>query len=181
LVTNLLLIQFLAKNKNMKKIILAFAVIIISTLTIKAQENPTKKMLLSIGVEVGLPVGTAGIGSVYSFAIGGSLQGEYKVSPGFGLTLKAGYLDYLLKGGGKGSGFIPVLAGFRYHFTPQVYGAGQLGISFSTLSGGGSGLTYSPGIGFQLSQHADVLVRYEATYNSGLTIGNFGIRLAYNF
>lgn len=165
----------------MKKLILAMAVIAISTVTVQAQESVTKKTVFSIGLEAGLPVGTAGIGDLYSFAIGGSLQGEYLVSPDFGLTLKAGYLDYLIKGGGKGDGLIPVLAGFRYHFTPKVYGSGQLGISFSTVSGGGSAFTYAPGIGFQLSQHVDVLARYEATSNSGITIGNVGIRLDYGF
>jgi Outer membrane protein beta-barrel domain len=165
----------------MKKIILVITVATISALTARAQEGADKTAKFSAGVEAGFPVGTVGIGSLYSFAIGGSLEGEYYLSPDFGVTLKAGYIHYLIKGGGPGDGFVPVLAGFRYHFTSQVYLAGQLGISFSTISRGGSGFTYSPGIGLQLSKHADVLGRYEATYNSGLNIGNLGVRLAYDF
>jgi Outer membrane protein beta-barrel domain len=164
----------------MKKVILVVTVTI-SVLATKAQEGVDKKAKLSAGVEAGFPAGTVGIGSLYSFAIGGSLEGEYYLSPDFGVTLRAGYIHYLIKGGGPGDGFVPVLAGFRYHFTSQVYLAGQLGIAFSTISRGGSGFAYSPGIGLQLSKHADVLVRYEATYNSGLTIGNIGVRLAYDF
>lgn len=165
----------------MKKLILAIAVIAISTVTVQAQ-SVTKKTVLSVGAEAGFPVGSAGLGDVYSFAIGGSLQVEYLVSPDFGLTLKAGYLDYLAKGGGPGAiGFIPVLAGFKYHFNPKVYGSGQFGISFPTLSGGGSSFTYAPGVGFQVSQHVDLLARYEAASKSGFTYGNIGVRLAYSF
>src|SRR5450432_2346502 len=162
----------------MKKLIFAIAVMAISALGAHAQDV-TKKIVISVGVEGGFPVGSAGLGDVYSFAIGGSLQAEYIVSPDFGLTLKAGYLDYLAKGGLGDIGFIPVLVGFRYHFTPKVYASAQLGISFPTLNGGGSFFTYAPGIGFQLSRHVDLLARYEAASKSGFTYGNVGARLAY--
>jgi hypothetical protein len=164
----------------MKKLILAMVIISIPIAVIQAQ-SVTKKTIFSIGIEAGVPVGTAGINDIYSFAIGGSLQGEYLVSPDFGLTLKAGYLNYLGKNGIKGDGLIPILAGFRYHFTPKVYGSAQLGISLSTVSGGGSAFTYAPGIGFQLSKNVDVLARYEAAANNGVTVGNIGVRLAYSF
>ena len=164
----------------MKKLFLAIAIISIPMAVIQAQ-SVTKKAIFSIGVEAGLPVGTAGISDIYSFAIGGSLQGEYIVSPDFGLTLKAGYLNYSGKNGFPSDGMIPILAGFRYHFTPKVYGSGQLGISLSTASGGGSAFTYVPGIGFQLSKAVDVLARYEAASNNGVTVGNIGVRVAYSF
>jgi hypothetical protein len=73
------------------------------------------------------------------------------------------------------------LAGFKYHFTPKVYGSGQLGITLSIDSPGGSAFTYAPGIGFQVSHHIDVLARYETASNSGVTVGNIGVRLAYSF
>lgn len=164
----------------MKKLIFAIAFTAISIVAVQAQSD-TKKTTISVGVEAGFPVGSAGLGDVYSFAIGGSLEAEYLVSPDFGLTLKAGYLDYLAKGGFADIGFIPVLVGFRYHFTPKVYGAAQLGISFPTLSGGGSFFSYAPGLGFQLSHHADLFLRYEAASKSGFTYGNVGVRLAYSF
>ena len=164
----------------MKKVILGIAIIAISTATSKAQ-GITGNTVFSIGLEAGLPVGTSGIGDIYSFAIGGSLQVEHYVAPDFGLTLKAGYLDYLAKGGGGGNGLIPILAGFRYHFNPRVYGSAQLGISLATESGGGSAFTYAPGVGFQVSRNFDILVRYEATAKNSVTIGNIGARFAYNF
>jgi hypothetical protein len=82
----------------MKKLILAMAVTAISTVTLRAQDKmsmPSKKTVFSIGVEAGLPVGSAGVSDIYSFAFGGSLQVEYLVSPDFSLTLKAGLLEYV--------------------------------------------------------------------------------------
>lgn len=103
------------------------------------------------------------------------------MAPDFGLTLKAGYLNYLGKSGIGDYGFIPVLAGFRYSFTPLVYASGQLGASFSTASGDGTFFSYAPGIGFMITPNVDVLARYEAASKSGVTYGNIGVRLAYNF
>lgn len=165
----------------MKQTSLFLLLILLSFATVKAQLKENRKTEFSLGLEAGLPAGTPGLSNLYSFALGGSVMGTYKISSDFRFTLKAGYIHYFIKGGGKGDGFIPVLAGFRYYFTPQVYFAGQMGIAFSTLSNGGSGFCYSPGIGFRLSSKVIFLVRYEATYNSGLNIGNFGARIGYNF
>jgi Outer membrane protein beta-barrel domain len=171
----------------MKRLILVMAVIAISTIKVHAQESAIKKILLSLGVEAGIPVGTPGVSVLYSFAIGGSLQGAYFISPDFGLTLKAGYLDYLPKAGQKDGGLIPILAGFRYYLNPKVYASGQLGVAFSTNSdgpgplSGGSSFTYAPGIGFQVSKQVDIFARYEAASKSLITIGDIGVRLAYNF
>ena len=158
------------------------AVVAISITAVQAQDNIHPKTIFSIGAESGFPMGSDGIGGDYYVAIGGSLQVEYTVSRDFGLTLNAGYLLYLGKlFEADNEGMIPVLAGFRYHFTPKIYGSGQAGISFSTVSNGGSAFTYAPGIGFPLSQHADLLVRYEAASKNGRTIANFGVRFAYDF
>lgn len=170
----------------MKKLILAMVIISIPIAVVQAQ-SVTKKTIFSIGVEAGLPVGSAGINDLFSFAIGGSLQCEYFASPDFGLTLTAGYLDYLPKNGVNSIGFIPVLAGFKYHFNPKVYGSAQLGISFSTVKDGptvigtGDFFSYAPGIGFQVSRNVDLLARYEAASKGGVTYGNIGVRLAYGF
>ncbi|MEO6288505.1 MAG: outer membrane beta-barrel protein [Ginsengibacter sp.] len=164
----------------MKKIILILAIVAISTVQAKTQ-GVKGNTGISIGAEVGAPVGTAGISDYYSLVVGGSIQAEHLVSPDFGLTLKAGYLHYLAKAAGLGAGFIPVLAGFRYHFSPMVYASGQLGASFSTLSGSGISFSYAPGVGFMFAHHIDVLARYEAASKSGLTFGNIGVRMAYNF
>ena len=116
--------------------------------------NGGSKPAISIGVDAGIPT-TKGL----SFVIGGSLQGDFKVASELALTLSAGYKSWQVKGGGS-SGFVPVLGGIKYYFTPMVYGSGQLGITFSTESGGGSAFTYAPGIGFKVSDNFDILAKY---------------------
>lgn len=174
--------------KKMKKLILAFAVVAISIMTAKAQENDSKQLMFSIGVEPALPIGDFNDAG-YTFGIGGSLQGEYKVANDFGLTLNAGYMDYSAKditvGGttfnGGSFGVVPVLAGFKYYFSPKVYGHGQLGVAIGTSKGSSSEFAYSPGIGFMLSRNFDILLKYQAYAESGTTLGTIAARLAYNF
>ncbi|MEO6454752.1 MAG: outer membrane beta-barrel protein [Ginsengibacter sp.] len=163
----------------MKKLLSIIAVIMITATSLQAQ---SKKPTFSIGVDAGIPIGKAG--DVYSFIIGGSLQGEYKVASELGLTLSAGYQSWQVKKnfGGGSNGLVPVLAGIKYYFTPMVYGSGQLGISLSTESGGGSSFTYAPGIGFLISKNVDVLAKYTGlSVKGGGSLNEVGVRLAYNF
>src|SRR5688500_6277413 len=105
------------------KNLIAMAIMAVSIQTVQAQDKISpKKTIFSIGVEAGVPQGSGGIGSDYYLAIGGSLQVEYLSSPDLGLTLKAGYLLYAGKlFAADNEDMIPVLAGFRYHFSPKVY------------------------------------------------------------
>jgi hypothetical protein len=146
-----------------------------------AQDSETKKVKFSIGVEAVAPFGD--YADFYSFAIGGSVQADYNLFENFDLTLNAGYLHFLGKSGADGVGLIPVLAGGKYSFTPQLYASAQLGVSFSTESGGGSNFTYAPGIGYKFSEHVDVLAKYVgiSTKGGGSGINTAGIRLAYTF
>ncbi|MEP6584818.1 MAG: outer membrane beta-barrel protein [Ginsengibacter sp.] len=172
----------------MKKLLLAIAVIAISTMTTQAQDNSLKELRFSIGVEPSLPIGDFNDAG-YNFGIGGSVQGEYKVADDFGLTLNAGYINYSAKditvGGvnynGGSFGIVPVLAGFKYYFSPKVYGHGQLGIGIGTSKGASSEFAYSPGIGFMLSRNFDILLKYLAYSANGGTLGSIGARVAYNF
>lgn len=174
----------------MKKLLSIIAVFMITAISVQAQDNmssSSKPFMIGIGVDAGLPIGKAG--DVYSFIIGGSLQGEYKVASDLGLTLNAGYKSWSVKksltGAGVSStfGFVPILAGIKYYFTPAVYGSGQLGITFSTESGGGSAFTYAPGIGFQISKNFDILAKYTgmSAKGGGGTLSDVGVRLAYSF
>ena len=161
------------------------AVIVLTATSLRAQKA-AKPIMFSLGVDAGLPIGNAG--DVYSFIIGGSLQGEYKAATELGITLNAGYKSWSVKKDlryltdKKSNGFIPVLAGIKYYFTPMVYGAGQLGVSFSTESNSGSLFTYTPGVGFQISPHFDVLVKYTGmSARGGGSLGEVGVRVAYGF
>jgi hypothetical protein len=169
----------------MKKLLLA-SIIVLTVASVNAQDKAMSTgggIQFSIGVEPSLPIGD--FNTLYNFGIGGSLQGEYKASSDLGITLNAGYLTY---SGKTISGFkfpaysiVPVMAGFKYYFSPKVYGHGQLGVSIGTSSGATSNFTYSPGIGFYISNNVDLLLKYTGISASGGSFNSIGARLAYNF
>ena len=171
----------------MKKLFLV-AIIVFTVASVNAQKSVSSgsSIIFSIGVEPSLPVGDFhDIG--YNFGIGGSLQGEYKAAEDLGITLNAGYLNYSGKDDVSNikfnTGIVPVLAGFKYYFSPKMYGQGQLGISIFTDSGSGSFFTYTPGVGFYLSDNIDVLLKYTGISGGkgGGNLNSVGARLAYNF
>ena len=172
----------------MKKVILSLVVVAIASLSASAQKEKaeSKDLKFSVGVEAGLPIGDFKSG--YSFGIGGSVQGEYAVAETVGITLNAGYLSFtgktITEGGQSlklpSTSMIPVLAGAKFHFTEKVYGHAQLGLSFFN-NGGGSAFTYSPGIGFDLAENFDILIKYQAASKSGSTLSFIGLRAAYTF
>ena len=85
------------------------------------------------------------------------------------------------KNGSGSDGFVPVMAGIKYNFTEKVFAAGQLGLMFSTASGGGSAFTYSPGVGYQISSNISALVKYTGWSKNSVNGSMVGLRLAYSF
>jgi len=157
----------------MKKLILAMAVIAISTATVQAQ----KKTAVSIAVNAGIPT-TTGL----SFAVGGDIQADFAAAEGLKITLSGGYENYSAKSsyGGGSFGIVPLLAGAKFGLgSDKVYGHAQLGYGFAT-EGGGGGFMYAPSIGYYFSPNFDGSIKYLGFSNHG-TIGEIGVRLAYNF
>jgi len=168
----------------MKTKLLLFTVLAAFTLTVHAQSmeaRDEKPFKIGVGALIGLPVGD--YSDITSLAWGIDLMGEYAVAPEFGLTLSAGYLDWAKKSGFSGLklGFIPVLVGAKYYFTDQLYGSGQVGISFSTQSGGGSAFTYAPGIGYKISDNFDLLLKFQSATKDGVSTSFIGIRAGLSF
>ena len=143
--------------------------------------GPATISRFSIGFEAGLPVGQNG--KLYSSIFGGSFQYEYMPSNDLGITLSGGYLNYAFKSyyGGSSIGFIPLLAGFKYYFTPGVFFHGQFGAAIGTSRGQGISFAYAPGIGFSITPQLDAELKYMGISNSGGTLGDIGVRVAYNF
>ena len=172
----------------MKKILLTLAVIgvaafssVAQTTTAPAPANGGSK--LNIGIEGGLPLGDASNG--YTVIIGGSIKYEVPTGKNTFFTVSAGYNSFLanneLKEFGLGSeGFIPVKAGLKYYSDEGFFIEGQLGVVFSTESGGGHAFAYSPGIGYTLKGGFEVGFRYEGWVNDG-TVSQLGLRLGYRF
>lgn len=197
------------KYIQMKRTILAIAVIAISVTVAHAQSNTTtpianntsvtntpqdqkvkKSIRFSIGGDIGVPTGF--LANHSSLAAGGSLQAEYLLTTELTVTANAGYLDFIAKRGGKNLPFIPVLGGLKYELTPLIYVSGQAGVSFyggrdkNDGNGGGSGekyFTYVPGIGFRTSKRFDIVFKYETVYiaSSARSYSSAGVRIAYNF
>lgn len=173
----------------MKRILLA-AVMVLTVGFASAQESSVVKgkTRFSVGLEAGLPVGDAG--DVYSLIIGGSGKVEVPVATSFFATGSAGYLNFSPKKefkdlGLDSEGFIPVKVGGKYFFTPNIYGAGEIGIVFGTGEDSGSAFAWTPGIGmsYPVSDKNDIDfgVRYESWSDDGVSIDQIAFRVALKF
>jgi len=182
----------------MKKIFLAFVVLLTATI-VNAQKNSTDNpTVFSLGVEASVPVGEFNNLADYNTGIGASAQVAHKVASDITLTLYAGYLKYNQQGSSTDKYHlteVPLLAGAKFWFSPKVYAQGQLGVAFnsikystiSTTVASATAFAYSPGVGFVLAKNIDVVIKYlgnsmpaNSTF-SRVTLGSFGARLAYNF
>lgn len=164
----------------MKTKLLVFVVLVALTLSVKAQSSDEKPFKIGAGALIGLPVGD--ISDVASLAYGVDVLCEYAVAPEFGVTLSAGYLDWAKKSGVSGNmGVIPVLVGAKYFFTDNIYGSGQIGISFYTESRAGNAFTWAPGIGYKISDNLDLLLKFESWSKNSITTSFFGLRVGYTF
>jgi hypothetical protein len=188
----------------MKK--LSLAVLAIALLALVATPSYAQgKMVLSVGGDVLLPMGT--FGDAYSIGFGGSARGQYNFTPMFSGGLTAGYYTWTAKDVAGGlvkptfSG-VPVRVFGKYYFMPEgkarVYGMAELGLFFwsskvtATIplfgtfssSASGSDFNIAPGIGIELPAgkvEVDVSVRYDMIMTTGNSSGNLGGRVGVNF
>jgi opacity protein-like surface antigen len=187
----------------MKKLFF-IAALAATSFAVQAQDA-AQPIKFSLGAEFALPVGDfinsggGKLSDLYSFGIGGSVQGTYAASESLGLTLNVGFLSYLPKEvlGEKLPSFnvIPILAGFEYNLTPQVFASAQLGYSIyggkflSDDDATMGGFTYAPGIGYRFTENLSALLKYQGasvTAKQGGdkekgNIGQIGLRVAYTF
>ncbi len=182
----------------MKKLLLA----IIATISMTCAFAQGPGVKLSIGPEVGLPLGD--IHDFYSFTLGGTLKLEVPVNnSNFNITFTSGFINYFAKdynysySNGYSSysgtvradnaGFIPVKVGGKYYANPNFYVEGEVGIVANTNSSQSStAFAYAPGIGFSLPiggdtrKAFDIGARYEGWSKDG-TVKQVALRLAYKF
>jgi hypothetical protein len=171
----------------MKKILLVMLALGGLTFSCFAQKTDAGKF--SIGIDAGLPLGTAG--DVSSLIIGGSFKYDMPIAKKMFFTVSAGYSyipyknDILINNTAyittnSGEGYVPLKAGLKYFFCNNFYGEGQVGTAISTQSGGGAAFAYAPGVGLKLGD-ADIGVRYEGWSKNGNTISQIALHLAYSF
>jgi len=159
----------------MKKLILAMAIVVFSTIGVQAQ-NASKPTTLSIAANIGVPTSTG-----YTVAFGADLQADFEVAPTTKVTASIGYEDYSVKssyGGGNGY-FIPLLGGVKFNLSDKAYAHGQLGYGFG--KNGNGAFAYAPSIGYYFSPNFDASIKYLAFSKNSSTLGSVNLRVAYNF
>ena len=162
------------------KTLLLFAAIFATTAVFS--QTASKKTMLSIGAELGIPVDDFSNG--YNVGYGGSLKAAFPATTNGHVTLSAGAIHF----GGKGIipdvTLYPLKAGFLYRFNPHgFYLEPQVG--YTPVSGGGSGaFTWAGNVGYFILEHFDVALRFEGLEKSAAKGGSLyfvGLRAAYNF
>jgi len=175
----------------MKTVIKSLAVaLLVATLFIpdqtKAQTTPANAWRLGIGLDAGVPTGSATIGA--NFILGGNARLQYGVSNNFALTLTAGADHFFTKmipstdQRYQSYGVIPVKAGIKWFFVPGIYFGAEAGIAEEASSSkyGPARFDWSPGLGWA-GTHWDIGARYENFSGSGTNYGMVALRVAYGF
>lgn len=172
----------------MKKTLLLLAILGLTVISAFAQTKSDGGKF-SAGFELGVPFGA--MRDISSYAIGASFAYQYPINEKMFITASAGYTNFVYTGDYKdvvksygvdrsGDGFVPVKLGIKYYIKGGFFGEGQGGVVFSTESGGGRAIAYSPGIGYTWDENIEIGVRYEAWSNYGTT-SQAALRLAYRF
>ena len=170
----------------MKKILLGL-LLVVAIMQVQAQKkNSDSKIAFNVGAELAKATGNLNVN--YSIGLGATAQLEYTLDDMKTITLNSGILQYIGRKTvsilpnspaqkNRNSAVIPVLAGIKYNFASNFYGAAELGISiFSGSNALGSTFTYVPGLGFKANDKIDVLLKYTGYANNG---GAFGVRVSY--
>jgi len=175
--------------KNLSKLIAlaCTAAALLFTNNAKAQTTPAKALNFNIGLETGVPTGAESPRG--TFELGGTARLQYGVSNSFAITLTSGLYNFFGKEKPNGTGpypdldVIPLKAGIKAFFSPNIYLGAEAGAGF-VQNNGNTKFIWSPAIGYA-SKRWDVGLRYESfsgDHNgTDITYGLVGLRLAYGF
>jgi hypothetical protein len=159
--------------------------------SVKAQEKGGFK--LGVGPVGAIPFGS--LGDYNSIGIGGEAQAAYGITDNFAAFVQSGYSTFFGKTytfkspipgipdvSTKGSslGFVPMLAGVRYHNSGFSIGGA---IGYGLFTGGGSssgGFAYSPQIGYSIGP-VDIIAHYTGVSRSGGSASFAGLKVFINF
>ncbi|GEM_PF-878600 len=191
----------------MKKLLVTF-ILLALLVAVGGNANAQGKLALSVGADVLLPMGT--FGDAFSTGFGGSVRGQYHITPMFSAGLTVGYYVW---SGKDISGItlpnfkgVPARAFGKYYFMPEgekvrAYGIGELGVFFASVgekkytigtttytspSATETDFNYAPGVGAEFALGGgktmiDVSVRYDGIATTGSTSGSFAGRVAVLF
>ena len=175
--------------KKLSKLIgVAFlAAILFFATDVKAQTTPANAFVLSLGIESGLPTGIAKYGT--NFSLGGTARLQYGVTNDLAITFTAGgYHLFPKKIPGQDRryqsyGELPIKAGVKEFFLPNIYVGGEIGVAFEKLEGPNWGphrLDLSPNLGYA-TKHWDFGIHYDYLTHKEDHLGIFALRVAYGF
>ena len=113
----------------MKKVLSVVVFSVVLTVCAFAQKG---QIVVSPGLEVGLPVGD--FGETSKLGLGVTAKGLYGINDMGDVTFTVGFIRFGAKGvSGNGvkasTSLIPVLLGYRHKFSEAFYGEGQLGLT----------------------------------------------------
>jgi len=174
----------------MKKIILSLIISTCFFLYSFGQTANTSK--LSFGLDAGVPVGQAA--NIYSSVFGVSAKLELPVpSSSFNVTITSGFSDFMVKNAytdiiGNAT-YVPIEVGGKFYFGNVAYFEGNLGASVnvnSNYSASKAAFMYAPALGFTLpdanaKSAVDIGIRYEGRVETGGTLSQVALRVAYRF
>jgi hypothetical protein len=174
--------------KTLSKLMaLAFtATALLFTSQLKAQTTAPGQLRFSIGPDAGYPTGNLTIGSV--FVLGGNARLQYGLSNSFAITLTSGADHFFSKinpATGKkfdSFGIIPIKAGFKIFFLPNIYFGGETGIGIEETDSGEGNKKFilTPALGVANKQW-DIAIRYENFSGGDDPYGFVVLRVAYGF
>jgi len=182
------------KAKNVVAAALLGAALFIGS-TVKAQTITPDKLRFGFGVEGGLATGNAH--NYSNLELGGTARLQYGLSNNLAVTLTSGYYNFFGKSEPGTSikyqslGMVPIKAGIKAFFTPNLYFGAEVGAGIETKTFLPQGanedfyqkdtkLILSPAIGYA-NKHWDVGVRYENYSGQSNNYGLVALRLAYGF
>lgn len=156
------------------------------TTQLKAQTTPANKFVFSIGADAAIPTGNLRISS--DLVLGGTARFQYGLTNNLAITLTSG-ADHFLSKDIPGTnqkydsfGVIPIKAGLKEFFVPNVYIGVEAGIAIEeTDSGvGNTKFLVSSGLGWA-NRKWDVGVRYDNMSGQHDPYGFVALRVAYGF
>jgi hypothetical protein len=156
------------------------------TTNVNAQTTPAKALIFSAGADAGIPTGNLTIGS--DFSLGGTLRLQYGITNNFAITLTSGADHFFSKidpATGQrfdSFGVIPIKAGIKEFFVPNIYFGIEGGVAFEeTDNGVGNTKTLiSPAVGWG-NKRWDVGIRYDSYLGQNDPYGLVVLRVAYGF
>lgn len=143
---------------------------------------------IGIGAEINVPLGS--FGDAYKTGFGGMIKGLYGVGKAGQLTLTTGYSAFKGKSetnlgysyAGQTFSMIPLLAGYRHHFT-GVYVEPQIGATVNGTKASGVNVetmtkfAFAVNVGYEING-LDLSLRY---HTEGDVLSLFAARIGYNF